>query len=208
MKKQFYSVLLLMAGFGGIHAAELAKDPGYTKIQREVDLVRESRFIYGHAAKSAARGATVGAGTVGAGLLLVGPERREKVAALASSFDEGYISPANIDITAYRVGILGGALAGAVAGAGKTEIQRRYTIWRINAALNTTAYDFMALPTNEAVMVMAAYKRNLPVMHTVMPYVAKFLKKRGVWHALAQLYFGASTAEHVNRLKEALELSE
>lgn len=202
MKKQ-YSVLLLIAAFGGMQAAELAKDPRYAKIKHAVDLLREN--IYAPIAKNALSGAVLGASTASGGLMLAGPEKRAKVEEWYLN-REFYLPHENTDIAAYRIGIVGGALAGAVAGAGKAELQRRYTIWRINTILRTTAYDFMKLPINEAIMVYAAYKHDLPAMHTALPQVQRFLKKRNVWQALAQLYFGASTPEHVSRLKEALEI--
>ncbi len=114
--------------------------------------------------------------------------------------------------------IVGGAIFGAV----RSELYRRYIFSVINHVFTqyTTGYNFRKLPIDEAIMVMAAYKKNAFMMRKLKPFMHHFLEKQGVWEVLAQLYFrkdswwrpmiadlyfASVTPQEVEKLKAMLE---
>jgi hypothetical protein len=198
MKKQWYLYLLLVGTSLSLQCADLIKDPLYAKTKWNVELLRERGVR--RTLKGATKGAAMVVGTGGAvgALYERAKYKKKKEEEFQHDYEPNYV----------RAGMIGGALgmaAGAVAGAGLTEAKRQYIIWRINRILQSnTAYDFMTMPMHEAVMVFAAYNHDLPLMQRMLPEMQRFLKKKGVWHALTQLYFGVSSPEHIARLQETL----
>lgn len=97
------------------------------------------------------------------------------------------------------------------------ERERRSILNHINRALvqNKTGYDFAKLPLDEAMVVLAAYKKDAYMMRKLKPFVRHFLEKPEVLQALAQLYFFKSSwwrrstlgysPENVEKLKAMLE---
>ncbi len=170
---------------------QLAIDPAYIKTKQEVVLLRKN---FAYARQGAWRWAGYGA-TIGA------------LGTLYKAYQEEV--PESETFVATGIVSTGGAALGAALGATIGETKRRYALWKINSALRVhTTYDFMKMPSNDAIMVVAAYQKNVPLMRKMMPQVHHFLKRKGGWEVLAQLYFGVSSSEQVNKLKEALETAE
>lgn len=224
MKKQLFSFLLLITYLHGGDKIikQLETDPMYVKAQQEVRLLKE-RFSAARA--GAKRGAKYGAATgavVGApvGVAWAG-EAIGEMSALGEYGKQirapyaAINAPARIVLPPVIVLTLGGSLmysaagtgVGAAVGASISETKRRYTLWKINSALQKyTPYTFGQLPLNESIMVLAAYQRNSALMKKIRPYIQPFLLRKGVWEVLAYLYYSSATPEQVHSLKELVNL--
>lgn len=68
---------------------------------------------------------------------------------------------------------------------------RWWQVKRINNILQKyTSYNFYTLPLPGAMLVLAAYRKDINAMRTLARKTTTFINKPGVWQALAHLYQG------------------
>ena len=108
-----------------------------------------------------------------------------------------------------------GKSTGATVGATTAALKAAYRaglparqVDKINHVLqNRTNLDnFKLLPKRQAMLFIAAYKKDEPLLKRLVDELADlFWEKRGVWNALAELFFDEPPTDmSVRRLKEGL----
>ncbi len=99
-----------------------------------------------------------------------------------------YRNPHNTNITDLAPTLVGAA-AGATAGAIKDQGTKYWIRYRINPILRKyTLYTFQNLPRPEAALILAAHRKNLPLMKNLAPRLKRFIARKGVLQALTELY--------------------
>lgn len=211
--KKLLVMLFFIAVTSSYAETTLENDPAYKKAKKNVELLRQNFITY--AKKSALKwggyGATLGGlwGMRG-GLEWTGEqlEKIERTGQRPTRSTKRSLATAGI-IGGAGEGAFKGAAVGAVVGTTLAEAKRRYTIWYINDSLSypfRTKYNFLTMPLDQAIMVYAAYQQNLSLMKKMKPQMEQFLEERGVWAALAELYFSQlPVSANVEKLKKLLE---
>ena len=98
-----------------------------------------------------------------------------------------------------------GAMVGLGAGADLVHSMETWQQDKINNVLETrTSFTSLKkLPQEQATLIVAAYRRNLPMMKLLIDHQPEFVTQTGVWKALTELYFNKKpTSGRVQRLKE------
>ncbi len=231
MKKQHYSIIFLSFMIGmtvyGVPKRKLSLEtyPEYIRLKKEVENLKSFRYAW-HGVK------TVVIPLVGTQLVVIAPQlwpvaesgwlfmnkkidfmnekedeaKKIKLTHELEAADNAYREEINKAVPLLtnhiRVGLLGATL-GAAGG----EAYRRYRVGKINRALAyyKTGYTFMKLPIDEAIMVLAAYQKQIYIIRKLQPFMAHFINQSGVWEALTHLYFGVVTPENIVKLKEYME---
>jgi hypothetical protein len=176
MKKYLSILCIMLLGsiINNLSAMESARlQEGYTRSKRVVESLQGAALR-----RAAIQGALLG-GVAGAGAGFVGIT----------------VDPQLAQTWPQIAGALGGSIVGAGVGAGVSMVnalaKSTFMLWKINQVLHVyTSYTFKNLPIDPAVMVLAAYRKNIKLMQYVAPQVQSFLNEQGVWEALAHLYFG------------------
>lgn len=209
MKKQFYLIVVLCMVYTSSYAQSLESDPAYIKAKQNVAALRQN-LIY--AKRGAKRGAVAGAiagGAVGVGVGYSVAQEKYKQLQAQDLQRAARIKPLYMTSVVGGSGVINAALVsaqGAVLGAAIGEAKRRYVIWYINDSLSRTKYNFMTMPMDLAIMAYAAYQQNMSLMKKMKPHVEQFLDDRGVWSALAELYFKQMPVfANLEKLKKQLE---
>ncbi len=211
MKKMIslFAVVGLLA-----HISAYAVDLSEEELQEQTRLMQEGEGV-GAALKQSGRGARTGAkwgalagsvvGTVG-GL----SEADEKSGLLIpkSAISGGYA------VGGAGVGAGAGAAVGAALGAARVAIPmalrsglRMWQVRKINNVLQerTTLDGFATLPQGQAMLFVAAYKRNIPMVKLLVNRLSDFVNQEGVWKALTQLFFNETpTSARVKRLQKLI----
>ncbi len=88
-----------------------------------------------------------------------------------------------------------GAAVGSAAGTGIAAVSgaglRMWQVRKINNTLKelTVLGGFEALSREQAMLFVAAYKRNIPMIKLLVNRLPDFVNRSGVWEALTQLFF-------------------
>lgn len=183
---------LLVAGL--CHAANVSKEERALQ-QRTQELQQGGGY-----GKTALKGGVIGGATgvavptVGAGVLTggmyagmesVGSSGRGS-GVFSTGFKEGATGIGSETVAA-SAGI--GAMIGAAVAVARQAGINAWQLRKINNALNKhgVATPFRMLPPNQAMLLVAAYKRNLPMLKVLVEREAIFVNQPGVWNALAEL---------------------
>ncbi len=205
MKKMIslFAVVGLLA-----HISAYAADLSEAELQEQTRLMQEgerldtARLRKG-TAKGAAKGAFYGAGI--GGIYKALPEEEDDPLSLENKGD-------------IAIGVAGGAGAGAAVGAALGAAQvaismalksglRMWQVRKINNVLKerTTLDGFATLPQGQAMLFVAAYKRNVPMVKLLVNRLSDFVNQEGVWKALTELFFNETpTSVRVKRLQKLI----
>ena len=134
------------------------------------------------AVRDAARGAVIGAG-VGLGVAGYKTGRASGSQPLSSQQRKGG-----------REIVKGSAVAGAslgfIAGMAKDEGLRRWQLYKIQLSISKyTILNFETLSQEQAMLMIAAYKRDISMMQELIKRQPLFVNKEGVWQALTEFFF-------------------
>ena len=146
------------------------------------------------AAKGALFGATVVPAAIGTGVM---------------TYESG-MTPANVaagTVAGLAMPIEHGRVSAMLAGAtAALNVARNYALlqWqirKISGVLNEYAQlEFKSLPEEYALILVAAYKRNVPVLKSLVEIHEEFLSEKGIWKVITQLFYNQKPTK--NRVKE------
>ncbi len=222
MKKKMISLLAMSALLANIsaYAADLSEE----ELQEQTRLMQEGEG-FGATLKQSARGARTGVKWGARAGAVVGVVGGAATASTPVGGDTTYVIGAVQEALPVTVGV-GGAVVGAAVGAGagaavggalgaakvaiSTALRAGLRMWQIRKINNvlqerTTLNSFATLPRGQAMLFVAAYKRNIPVMKRLIGRLSDFVNQEGVWKALTELFFNEKpTSARVQRLQKLI----
>ena len=72
--------------------------------------------------------------------------------------------------------------------------------------IRTSFTSLKELSREQAILIIATYRRNIPMMKLLINHQPEFVTQTGVWKALTELYFNQKpTSGRIQRLKEMIE---
>lgn len=208
MKKSllFGAVLVLSAPFMA-YAADISKEE--KALQEHVEFMRGEKSFYREKAKKGAKiGAAAGAVMLG-GVAITHPKYMES-GIQEEAKRKGYSKPMQ-SFAGVPKGVTVGALGGAIIGSmwsipiaqGLQWWQRRKIDGAVNEHLDVS---FKTMTKLQAMLVVAAYKRNVPLMKVLINRLPDFVNQKGVWQALTELFMNKKpTSARVKELKKLIQ---
>ncbi len=214
--KKYLSIIVLVGLLSA--SGTQAKTDVYQQerdLHEQTQLLREGK--YGSAAKKGALAGAAMGGYLGYKSRPEAPEANLAGAAYGGQM-AGELAEAGMERASHAgktVGkTIGGAGKGAIIGAAVAVALkaglRQWQLKKINGILQdrTDVSDFKALSHEQAMLIVAAYKRNVPMMKRLIMNMPAFVNQRGVWQALAELFYNKKpSSSRVNDLKEIIKLS-
>jgi len=193
MKKR--SFLGLVIGLLSMHFISYTVDmqEQEKELTERVEMLRGERPYYGQAIrKGAAYGALAGS-LIGAGGAATGEiSSQDSYMAGISGIATGSKRAEKAGAVA-GMGLLGaggGALVGAMWSAPVAASLRWWQVRKISNALkNHTGLNFKTMPKEQAMLLVAAYRHNIPMMKVLINRQPDFVHQNGVWQALTELFY-------------------
>jgi len=175
-------------------------------LREETRLLQEGyskKDIAKQTVKGAALGATVLPAALGAGVMVYddGLSAANIAAGALAGLDQTYDKK-------YR-GIAPAVFAGTGAA---LNVARNYALmmWQVkkisDALSRHTNFEFKSLPIEQAMLVVAAYKRNVPLLKSVAEIQAEFMNEKGVWKVVTELFYNQRpTKSRVRELQRMIQ---
>jgi hypothetical protein len=208
MKKSLlFGAVIMLSVYGVVLPQELTKEE--KKLIRQAEVLRAERGSYRrNLAKGTAIGAATGAAMLGA-TAVIDPDYIE------SGFSEMAAQAGRSKQVQSLAAVPKGLAVGAYAGAGLGAIwsipytatmhwwQRR----KVSRIVNEhTGLDFKTIPMRQALVFVAAYKRNVPLLQKLITEQSGFVLQPGVWKALTELFFNDyPVSSRVRKLQKMIQ---
>ena len=203
MMKKMISLLAVVGLLAHISAYALSE----AELQEQTRLMQEG--MAAGLRKGAQKGAAWGAGIGGLVGLAKAPGTYKS--GTAEGLSGGAEVAARVTATQVGIGAAAGAAVGSAVGTGIAAVSgpglRMWQVRKINNALKdlTALGNFKKLPQEQAMLFVAAYKRNVPMTKLLVNRLPDFVNQQGIWKALTKLFFNETpTSARVKRLQKLI----
>jgi len=192
MKKSLlFGAVIMLSVYGVVLPQELTKEE--KKLIRQAEVLRAERGSYRRnlakgTAIGAAAGAALGAGGVAAGE--IDPDETFSAPIAKMLTGSKHAGKAGGILGMSVQGALGGAVAGAIWSIPYTATMQWWQRRKVSRIVNEhTGFNFKTIPMRQALVFVAAYKRNVPLLQKLITEQSGFVLQSGVWKALTELFF-------------------